>query len=196
MGSTTRLTDVASGAMQSRKRLLAPLRYLSIEHEEKGKYDLWIPLLLATALWLGAQLLPSKIAIFGNEGILKYFRDVLIMSVPFMIGALAAVAMGSPGPRLDRRPAGDDLLLDGKALTLRQFTCYLLGYLSFISIATLCTTIAGELLREPIKLIAEHYGVSEILKDIFLAILLVFFSITLITILWALYFLTVIVNRD
>jgi hypothetical protein len=43
------------------------------------------------------------------------------MAVPFMIGALASVAMGSPGLHLDKRPVGSDLLLDGEILTLRQF---------------------------------------------------------------------------
>ncbi len=76
-------------------------------------------------------LTPDAIANSKLAGVLKFARDLLIMAVPFMIGALASVAMGSPGTHMDRRPVGAELVLDGEVLSLRQFVCYLLGYLSF-----------------------------------------------------------------
>jgi len=51
-------------------------------------------------------LVEPKPHIFGDNGLLKFTRDLLIMAVPFMVGALAAVAMGAPGAHLDRRPVG------------------------------------------------------------------------------------------
>jgi hypothetical protein len=80
----------------SRLRLLAPLRYLAIHHPEKTTYD-WIAPVGATVVCciVYFSITPHP-AIFGDAGVLKYTRDLLIMAVPFMIGALASVAMGSP----------------------------------------------------------------------------------------------------
>jgi hypothetical protein len=72
------------------------------------------------------------------------------MAVPFMIGALAAVSMGAPGDHLDRRPVGGELYLNGELLTLRQFVCYLLGYLSFLGLVTLGLAVFAGLMREPV----------------------------------------------
>src|SRR5882757_11406971 len=121
----------------SRLRLLAPLRYLSIHHPEKTTYDLIVPLGLTAAACVVYFAIRPHPAIFGEAGVLKFTRDLLIMAVPFMVGALAAVSMGSPGTHLDKRPIGTELLLDGEVLTMRQFVCYLLGYLSFLSLVVL-----------------------------------------------------------
>lgn len=45
--------------------------------------------------------------------------------------------MGSSSHNLDKRVPGAGRWLDGELPTLRQFVCYLLGYLSFIGLATL-----------------------------------------------------------
>jgi hypothetical protein len=177
-------------------RLLAPLRYLSIHHPEKATYDLIAPVgvtVVSCLIYFGVVPHPS---IFGETGILKYTRDLLIMAVPFMIGALAAVAMGSPGVHLDKRPVGADLLLDGEALTLRQFVCYLLGYLSFVSLVVLLLSIGAAVLRDPVvNWIILHPGFATPIKAIGVATLASLLSSLTITVLRSLYFLTDVVNR-
>jgi hypothetical protein len=59
-----------------------------------------------------------KPPLWGDPGLLRFARDLLIMAVPFMIGALAAVSMGAPGEHLDRRPLGVEIMLANDVLTL------------------------------------------------------------------------------
>jgi hypothetical protein len=187
------LRDAREG-QAARLRLLAPLRYLIIYHPEKTFYDFKLPLIFTAALSIGYFAIYPRIAIFGDLGLLKYVRDLLIMAVPFMIGALATVAMGTPGPQLDRRPVGADLVLDGQALTLRQFVCYLLGYLSFLGLLTLILAVSATLLQSSI---AAHSipAVRDLLCAIGVIGLMGLLSSLTVTVLWALYFLTEIVNQ-
>jgi hypothetical protein len=118
------------------------------------------------------------------------------MAVPFMIGALAAVAMGSPGVHLDKRPVGADLLLDNEVLTLRQFVCYLLGYLSFLSLVVLLLSIAAALLHDPITTwLGQHPKFTTPIRTAGVVVLSFLLSSLTITVLWSLYFLTDVVNR-
>ena len=143
------LRDVRHGTRQSRARLVAPLRYLSIYHPEKSRYDFIAPGVAALAGWVVYMLIKPRLPIFGDAGLLHFVRDLLVMAVPFMIGALAAVAMGA-GPNLDRRLIGTELYLDGRMLTLREFVCYLLGYLSFIGLVTLGLSVLATLLHDTV----------------------------------------------
>ncbi|WP_156042131.1 hypothetical protein [Bradyrhizobium sp. URHD0069] len=180
----------------SRLRLLAPLRYLAIHHPEKTTYD-WIAPIGATfvACIVYFSISPHP-AIFGEAGVLKYARDLLIMAVPFMIGALAAVAMGSPGAHLDKRPVGADLLLDGEILTLRQFVCYLLGYLSFLSLIVLLLAIVAALMHDSVLNWLElHPNFMMPVRIVGVVVLSFLLSSLTVTVLWSLYFLTDVVNR-
>src|SRR5437867_4442659 len=101
-----KLLDVAHVGHVSRLRLLAPLRYLVIRHPEKHKYDVLAPTTIGLIAWGAYLVIEPKPPLFGEAGLLRFARDLLIMAVPFMVGALAAVSMGAPGPHLDRRPIG------------------------------------------------------------------------------------------
>lgn len=190
------LVDVHHGPPPSRKRLLAPLRYLEIRHPEKTHYDLIVPAIWAGLMMAGYWVIDPKPALFGDTGLLKLVRDLLIMAVPFMVGALAAVSMGAPGPHLDRRLVGSDIRLDGEVLTSRQFVCYSLGYLCFLGIVVLIAAVLAAVMRDAvlqwtlwrpnIQLVAGIAGTATLF--IGLAALTV-------TVLWSLYFLTVVVNR-
>jgi hypothetical protein len=189
------LRDAREGRT-ARLRLLAPLRYLAIHHPEKVFYDFKLPLVFTVILSVGYFAVYPRIAIFGELGLLKYVRDLLIMGVPFMIGALATVAMGTPGPQLDRRPVGADLILDGQTLTLRQFVCYLLGYLSFLGLVILIMAVSATLLSGPT---ASWLKDAPVIRDTVLGLgiigLMALLSSLTVTVLWALYFLTDIVNQ-
>jgi hypothetical protein len=190
------LLDIVHGGRISRLRLLAPLRYLLIKHPEKHLYDVLVPTAAGLACWLGYLLIEPKPPLFGETGLLRFARDLLIMAVPFMVGALAAVSMGAPGDHMDRRPNGVELYLDGEVLTLRQFLCFLLGYLSFVGMVTLVAVVGASLLKETISAWTLHAHTVRYLVvaagSLVLSLLLSYLSVT---VLWSLYFLTDIANR-
>jgi hypothetical protein len=172
------------------------MRYLFIYHPEKTRYDLVVPSIVAVCGWAAYALITPRVAIFGDAGLLRFVRDLLIMAVPFMIGALAAVAMGAPGDHLDRRPAGAELYLDGRMLTLRGFVCYLLGYLSFVGLATLGFAVFAGLMHDPVMAwttgLPAAQNIIRLAGALLLSGLLAFLTVT---VFWALYFLTDVVNR-
>jgi hypothetical protein len=190
------LVDIVHGGRVSRLRLLAPLRYLLIKHPEKRRYDILVPTLAGIVCWAGYLLIQPKPPLFGDGGLLRFARDLLIMAVPFMVGALAAVSMGAPGKHLDRRPIGVELSLDGEVLTLRQFLCFLLGYLSLLGMATLFAVVGASLLRDTVSAWTLHFHTARYLVvaggSLVLSLLLSYLSVT---VLWSLYFLTDIANH-
>jgi hypothetical protein len=190
------LSDVRQGGRPPRLRLLAPLRYLAIRNDEKAFYDFKLPTMVAIGAFGIYFLFFPKLAIFGDAGLLRFVREILIMAVPFMVGSLAAVAMGAPGPYLDRRPIGVELFLDGRLLTLRQFVGYLLGYLCFVALATLVLATAATLAHKTVAgwFVTPTLGLAVWTCGI--AILSLLLSVLTITVLWALYFLTDVVNRS
>lgn len=190
------LRDVRHGKPRSRLRLLAPLRYLAIWHPQKTVYDIYMPITIGIGVWSVQQLLFPTLPIFGDQGALKYTRDFLVMAVPFLVGALATVAMSSPAAHLDRRPDGAELVLSGSILTLRQFVCYLLGYLAFLGIVLLGASIVTPLIHDTVmSWLENHVLFRNIVKSAGILSLFLGVSAFSITILWSLFFLTDIVNR-
>jgi hypothetical protein len=196
MGTVEPLRDIAPSAYGTRLRLLAPLRYLAIKHSEKLRYDVLIPSLVGLLAWIAYSAIQPRLHLFGDDGLLRFARDLLIMAVPFMVGALAAVSMGAPGPHLDRRPLGTELYLGNDSLTLRQFLCYLLGYLSFIGLVTLILVVTAGLMREPV--LAWTVGAPMLratIKALGSLSLLMLLSYLSVTVFWSLYFLTDVANQ-
>jgi hypothetical protein len=190
------LPDITHGAHASRWRLLAPLRYLAIVHSEKKTYDFLLPSIIGVGAWGVYSFIEPKPALFGEEGLLRFSRDLLIMAVPFMVGALAAVSMGAPGPHLDRRPIGVEMRLDNSVLTLRQFLCYLLGYLSFLGLITLVAVVGAGLFREAV--ISWTTGapvLQEVVRAAGTLVLSLLLSFLSVTVFWSLYFLTDVANQ-
>lgn len=191
------LRDVQSGPPAPRKRLLAPLRYLAIKHPEKTLYDIVVPGAWAAVLLAGYWLIEPKPALFSDVGLIKLTRDLLMMAVPFMVGALAAVAMGAPGgDHMDRRLIGAPLYLDGESLTLRQFVCYLLGYLCFIALALLIASVAAALFRDAVmEWTVARPNLRLLVRGAGTLVLFSALSALTVTVLWSLYFLTTVINR-
>jgi hypothetical protein len=191
-----RLAEVRHGRRPSGLRLLAPLRYLAIHHPEKTKYDFLVPGVVGVCAWGLYMLISPRMPLFGEAGLLKFTRDLLVMAVPFMVGALASVAMGSPGNHMDRRPIGAELWLDGEALTLRQFVCYLLGYLCFVALVVLISAVAAELLKNSVLTwIKNAPGLRVPVHAAGAFVLSILLSALTVTVFWSLYFLTDTVNR-
>lgn len=196
MAAPVRLRDVSHGRPPSRLRILAPLRYLGIKHPEKNRYDYVIPLVAGVMVWILYWCVEPKPPLFGDGGLLRFARDLLIMAVPFMVGALAAVAMGSPGQHMDNRPRGINLSLDGRALTLRQFVCYQLGYLSFLGLVTLAAVVFAGLMHDSVvSWVSGLKTLSLLIRLLGTLGLSLLLSALTVTVLWSLYFLTDIVNR-
>lgn len=191
-----KLLDVQHGGHQSRLRLLAPLRYLEIRHPEKRKYDIVIPVVVGVIGWAFYMAIEPRPALFGDAGLLRFARDLLIMAVPFMVGALAAVSMGAPGPNLDRRPIGAELWLDNDPLTMRQFLCFLLGYLSFLGLVVLIGVVGAGLFKDGVMVWTAslpHVRLAvHAIGSLVLSLSLSFLSVT---VLWSLYFLSDVANR-
>lgn len=187
---------VEDGRAPPRMRLLAPLRYLSIKHREKRRYDFIVPVAVGLTVWVIYMLVSPKPPLFGDHGLLRFARDLLIMSVPFMVGALAAVSMGAPGPHLDRRPLGADIFLGNDILTLRQFLCYLLGYLSFLGLVILAAVVGAELFYHSVLNWTENaLGSRFIIHAAGTLVLSLMLSFLSVTVLWSLYFLTDVANQ-
>lgn len=190
------LSDIQQGRRRSTLRLLAPVRYLVIDHPEKSFYDFKLPLVIGTLAWLGYTLIEPKPTLFGEAGLLRFTRDFLIMAVPFMVGALASVAMGGPGAHMDRRPPGQELYLDGNVLTLRQFVCYLLGYLSFLGLFTLVSVVFAEIMKPFfVSVLSGSPKALALVTHLSTFVFAMQLSSLAITVLWSLYFLTDVVNR-
>lgn len=189
------IPDVAQGEADSRLRLLAPLRYLTIQHPEKQRYDFLVPLGVAIVGWITFLLLEPRPSLIGDRGLLKFVRELLIMAVPFMVGALAAVAMGPAGGALDRRPLGAPLMLGDRSLTLRQFVCYLLGYLAFLGLTTLGLAVAADWLHPTYEAIfAGMPIVAQVASGVAALLLSILLASLAVTTFWALYFLTEIIT--
>ena len=190
------LRAVSHGREPSRLRLLAPVRYLLIRHPEKITYDIIVPFAVAVAAWLVYWFVDPKPALFGPEGLLHFARDLLIMAVPFMVGALAAVGMGSPGTHMDSKPVGVELRLDGRSLTLRQFICYMLGYLCFVGLVTLAGVVLADLMHDPIVAwVSDSHAARLWIKMGGTFALSLLLSVLTVSVFWSLYFLTDVVNR-
>ena len=191
------LRDVRQGLPPSRARLLAPLRYLQIYHPEKTRYDFVVPAAIAAAAWVFYMLIEPKPRLFGDDGLLRFVRDLLVMGVPFMVGALAAVAMGAPGDHLNRRPNGSNLYLDGRALTLRSFVCYLLGYVSFLGLVTLGLSVFASLMRDTVVSWTAAYPlINNVVHSLGALAISGLLSFLAVAVFWSLYFLTDVVNQD
>jgi hypothetical protein len=194
--SRIKYLDVEEGGHHSRLRLLAPLRYLEIRHPEKRRYDVTVPALVGVTAWTLYLLVQPRADLFGDAGLLRFARDLLVMAVPFMVGALAAVSMGAPGSNFDRRPMGAELWLDNDALTMRQFLCFLLGYLSFLGLVTLFAVVAAGLLKDAVLLWTATFPLLRTAVwtagTLILSLLL---SSLAVTVFWSLYFLTDVANR-
>lgn len=155
-----------------------------------------LPVLFGTGFLFIYWCTPFRPSLFSDDGILVLCRDTMGIFVPFLFSALAAVALATSGyARLDARPRGPDLFLSGTPLTLRQFVCYLLGYLTFTGLFLFILSASALLLKPAFAITVSN--VPE-LRELLLFVLTAFLSYVsssfFITVLWALYFLTEVLN--
>ncbi|QEH09387.1 hypothetical protein [Histophilus somni] len=90
----------------------------------------------AIFLFLNYKVIPYKLSIIGDKGIIDIVNGILQILSGFYIASLAAIATASL-PRLDEPMKGIPPIYLGnknKNITRRVFLTHLFGYLSFISL--------------------------------------------------------------
>ncbi|WP_229518673.1 hypothetical protein [Pantoea agglomerans] len=115
-------------------KVMTPIDYLSISHNEKRWFDFVIPLFTAGIIVLIINLLPKHISFIGKDSLVSLVNGILQILSGFYIASMAAVATFQK-PGMDDVMTGVPPKLRGKNLTRRKFLTYLFGYLAFISIA-------------------------------------------------------------
>jgi len=124
-------------------RILVPLKYLSIDHPEKRKFDLYLPMLLTILFAL--PLLSAQFRADILSGVLpalERISNLLGVLTGFFIASLAAVATFGKS-EMDGPMPGEPLKLEYKVnresfsenLTRRRFLSFLFGYLAFLSLS-------------------------------------------------------------
>ncbi|WP_086110813.1 hypothetical protein [Xenorhabdus vietnamensis] len=136
-------------------KLLSPLNYLKIKHEEKTWYDFYLPLTGAIFVSIVYCYLPNQFKLIGSNGLISQVNGLLQVLIGFYIAALAAVSTFG-NARIDDVMAGTPPTLKesfrGKMspvkLTRRRFICYLFGYLALLSFGLfslgLITSLVGQ----------------------------------------------------
>lgn len=170
-------------------KLFSPLNYLRITHKEKCFFDFILPFLFTTIfLIINNNLLPYKLPIIGNNGIITIVNGIFQILAGFYIASLAAVATASL-PRLDEEMKGIKpkyLSKKSKKITRRIFLAHLFGYLSFMSLflyfiggfATISVMNIAFLFENIyLKLICSFVYLFFIFNIIFVTILGLFFMI-------------------
>jgi hypothetical protein len=141
---------LAKGETPAWKRLVTPIRYLSIHHEIKSRFDWWWPVILTILTMLGFWLLPKPPAILGEQGFLKGIRELIALFAAFFVVALAAVATFAR-ESLDQPMQGKTPTLDGRDLSRRQFICYVFGYLAVLSFALFLACVLAQIIAPSLR---------------------------------------------
>jgi hypothetical protein len=139
-------------------RIFVPLRYLQIDHPEKRKFDLYLPLLLA--VFFAVPLLSSQFRADALDefDVLGKFGSFLGVLTGFFVAALAAVATFG-------KQEMDDLRLEHTVnrvsyledLSRRRFLSFLFGYLAFL---TLVLFVLGY-----VYLISDRYFIAVVFPE-------------------------------
>lgn len=138
------IRPLARGETPAWVRLLAPFRYLTIQHGLKSRFD-WIwPGILTAITIIVFCLLPIQPKLFGDHGILQGIRDLIVLFSAFFVAALAAVATFAR-ESLDDPMQGTSPRLGERELTRRQFVCYLFGYLAVLAFMLFLAIIVAEI---------------------------------------------------
>ena len=184
-----------------KSRLFRPLDYLRIEHPQKKKFDIIIPLILSIISTGLFAILPQPIKLFSDCGLIFFVTDLLKILSGFYIASLAAVATFN-GPGMEQNIAGKPIILEkiykGKKtkeeLTRRKFLCLLFGYLSFMSIFLYFLGAGSILLKENIKIVFPNI-VNDYLKYLFIFCYSILVYNLLITTMHGLYYLVDRIHR-
>ncbi|HAS3930571.1 TPA: hypothetical protein I6317_003470, partial [Vibrio cholerae] len=74
------------------KKLLKPLYYLKIKHEQKLFIDIYLPLMVAALFLFLLSRTSVEIAFVGKSGLVQLVNGLLQVLIGFFVASLAAVA--------------------------------------------------------------------------------------------------------
>lgn len=182
-------------------QLFTPLGYLRITHPIKPWFDLYIPLIVTGVVFAVLMLLPGKVNLFGDSGLVAHITQLLQMLIGFYIAALAAVAT-FPSEVLDQGFAGDPVKLrvkrQGKKkqieINRRRFLSYLFGYLAFESLFLFIVGMSISVLHNNLATLLNEGWISFI-KPVFILVYLFLISNLVVTTLLGLHYLTDRIHR-
>jgi hypothetical protein len=123
-------------------RIFVPLRYLWIDHPEKRKFDVYLPLAIGAFFSLALLSDNFRHDALGSLDIVGKISSFLGVLTGFFIAALAAVATFGKAEMDDPMPGDPPLRLEHRRnaetffenLTRRRFLSLLFGYMSFMSL--------------------------------------------------------------
>lgn len=121
------------------KKLLKPLIYLKIKHEQKRFIDFYVPSLIGAIALLLIDISPVPINIIGQGSLVAHVNGLLQMLIGFFVASLAAVATFQRDG-MDEVMQGEAPLLNDEEVTRRQYICYMFGYLAFVSLGVYFVT--------------------------------------------------------
>lgn len=131
-------------------KILTPIDYLWISHNEKKWFDFLLPIFAATIMVIAINYLPKNISLIGKDSVVSLVNGILQILSGFYIASMAAVATFQK-KGMDSLMDGTAPTLRGKKLTRRRFLTYLFGYLAFISITLYFVGGAIQLTSSSIK---------------------------------------------
>lgn len=117
--------------------LLAPLRYLTVRHPVKRRWDVLFPALGAVVLAGGLLFWPAIPSPYGAGGFLTSLQNLFAILGGFFVSALTLITTSS-NPSLAQPLAGSPpVQIPGEASppTRQRFLCLLFGYLAFSAFA-------------------------------------------------------------
>lgn len=113
--------------------LFAPLKYFSIHHPVKGRWDVVIPILLGTAMTVFVFVWPAVSSPFSEKGYINGLQSMYAILGGFFITSLTVItSIGNEN--LDESMQGFPVVSIGKEkdpMSRRRFLGFLFGYLSF-----------------------------------------------------------------
>lgn len=186
-------------------KLLAPLSYLRIKHDEKLRYDLWYPLFGSILITVVYLLMDKPFSILGKNGLVPQVNGLLQVLIGFYIAALAAISTFS-NPTIDETMAGKPpVILEkyrGKSIEIplirRRFLCYLFGYLALISFIVFGFGVLASLFTNSIVSVVSmiHFVyATKIFKVLFLFLYSLVLLNMVTTTLLGLYYLSVRIHQ-
>jgi len=183
------------------RQLFTPLAYLRIKNPIKPWFDWYIPLAMTTFVFVVLMVLPGRVNLFGETGLVAHVTQLLQMLIGFYIAALAAIAT-FPSKVLDQPFAGDPVKIKVKRkgqqklipINRRRFLSYLFGYLAFLSLLLFLIGMSISVLHNNLEALLAK-DVVRAIKPGFTFVYLFLISNLMVTTLLGLHYLTDRIHR-
>lgn len=183
-------------------KIFEPLSYLRIKNSHLKQFSFYIPAFLTIIFIAMYLLLPIKLNIFNENGLIKSISNFLSLLIGFYIASLAAIATFQ-NENLDKKIQGEKAILEhirggqelSEELTRRRFLCLLFGYCSLASIFLFLLGIFSQLLQDNLREIIPNIYHSFFIVLFLVVYIFVFFNL-IVTTLLGLNYLTDRIHRS